>query len=111
MAKRRCFSVDFIESIPFRKLSNEAKALYMGFIAHADDEGVVINPSIPLCLYNLDENTTDELIEKEFVIKLNDLLIIKHWYIHNKLYGIKKRPSIYSEELEELNINDRYEYE
>mgnify|MGYP003296917054 CR=1 FL=1 len=84
MAKRRCFSIDVIESIPFRKLSHEAKTLYFGLIAHSDDEGVVINPSVPLCLYKIDESTITELIENGFLLKLDDLLIIKHWYIHNK---------------------------
>lgn len=54
MAKRRCFSIDLIESIDFRKLSNEANNLYFGLMAHADDEGVVITPSIPLCLFKID---------------------------------------------------------
>lgn len=111
MAKRRCFSIDVIESIPFRKLSNEAKTLYFGLIAHSDDEGVVINPSIPMCLFKTDESTITELIENGFLLKLKDLLIIKHWYIHNKIYGVKKTQSAYSEELSCLYINNRYEYE
>lgn len=111
MAKRRCFSIDVIESRPFRKLSSDAKILYFGLISHADDEGVVINPSIPLCLHKIDDSAIDELIENGFLLKLNDLLIIKHWYIHNKIYGTKKTESAYSEELYELYINKRYEYE
>lgn len=111
MAKRRCFSIDVIESVQFRKISNDAKTLYFGLIGHADDEGVVINPSVPLCLFKIDDSVIDELIENGFLLKFNDLLIIKHWYIHNKIYGKKKTESAYSEELSELHINNRYEYE
>lgn len=111
MAKRRCFSIDVIESMAFRKLSKDAKNLYFGLIAHSDDEGVVINPSIPLCLFKIDDSAITELIENGFLLKLDDLLIIKHWYIHNKIYGVKKNESVYSDELSSLYINNRYEYE
>ncbi len=111
MAKRRCFSIDLIESIDFRKLSNEAKNLYFGLMAHADDEGVVINPSIPLCLFKIDENTITELIEKGFLLTLKDLLIIRHWHVHNKIQSSKKPKSTYTEELSALCINNRKEYD
>lgn len=111
MARRRCFSVDVIESEAFRKLSKDAKNLYFGLIAHSDDEGVVINPAIPMCLFCIDEKALKELIESGFLLKFEDLLVIKHWYIHNKIYGTKKRESAYSEELSKLFINSRFEYE
>lgn len=110
MAKRRCFSIDFLESTPFRKLSKDAKLLYFSLLAHSDDEGVVINPEISLLMTNTDEATIDELFEHNFLLKIRDLYIIKHWNLHNKIQASKKTKSLYTEELSKLTVNEKKEY-
>ena len=111
MAKRRCFSIDVIESLPFRRLSPEAKAIYFGLMAHADDEGVVVNHSIALCLQDIDERAVNELVEKEFLLIVDDMYIIKHWYMHNRVQPSKFTESMFRTELSKLYVNERKEYE
>lgn len=111
MAKRRCFSIDVIESIAYRKLSNEAKVLYFGLIAHADDEGVVINHNIALCIQGVEESALQELVDNCFIIKINELYIIKHWYMHNRIHPSKFTKSVYQSEISRLFVNERHEYD
>lgn len=111
MAKRRCFSIDVVESLGFRILSPEAKTLYFGLLAHSDDEGVVINPSIPMFLYDLDERALNELEKSNFVLKVDDIYVIKHWHQHNRIQPSKLVESFYRDELSRLSVNNRKEYE
>lgn len=111
MAKRRCFSIDVIESLAFRRLSPEAKAIYFGLMAHADDEGVIINHTIALCLQDIDERAVKELVDSEFLLIVNDMYIVKHWYLHNRIQPSKFTDSLYQAELGMLYLNDRKEYE
>ena len=110
MEKRRCFSIDVIESLPFRRLSPEAKAIYFALMAHADDEGVVVNHSIALCLQNIEEQAMKELVDNEFLLMVNDMYIVKHWFMHNRVQPSKFTESLYKAELSKLYVNDRKEY-
>ncbi len=111
MPKRRCFEIDIIESFNFRRLSKDAKILYFLLISHADDEGVVTNPDIALIISDTDENVINELIHTEFLLKVEDMLVIKHWHRHNKIQPSKVVPSVYKNELSHLHLNSRKEYE
>jgi len=111
MAKRRCFSIEIIESTDFRKLSSDAKVLYFGLMAHADDEGVVINHALALCIYGIGESTLEELCQYGFIIKTEDVYIIKHWHRHNHIPSSKLNKSMYQRELSALCINERKEYD
>ena len=110
MAKRRCFSIDVMESINYRRLSMEARVLYIELMAQSDDEGVVINPSIALLIAGVGECVLDELITANFLLRIEDVYVIRHWHRHNKIQPSKVTPSIYSEELEKLYVNNRGEY-
>ncbi len=110
MAKRRCFSIDVMESTDYRRLSMEAKVLYIELMAQSDDEGVVINPSIALLIAGISESVMEELISNGFLLQVDDIYVIRHWYRHNKIQPSKVTPSVYSEELERLYVNNRGEY-
>ncbi|MBQ2824904.1 MAG: hypothetical protein IJF19_01395 [Clostridia bacterium] len=110
MAKRRCFSVDILESIEYRKLSMDARVLYIELIAQSDDEGVVINPSIALLITGVKESALEELRAENFLLKVEDVYVIRHWHRHNKIQSSKIVKSVYTSELEKLYVNNREEY-
>ena len=110
MAKRRCISVDFYDSEAFGEMPNSAKFLYTELILHSDDDGVVINPKAVLRLCNSSRKTLDLLLERNFLMLVDGLYIIRHWYVHNKVQPSRKVDSIYSKTLFKLYINDQNEY-
>ncbi len=111
MAKRRCISVDVYESEEFFELSDKAKVLYTHFILRSDDEGVIINPKTAMRLCTAGDEVLEELIVKGFVLKVEEIFVIKHWYAHNRIQPTKKTASLYREELSALIINDKKIYE
>ena len=111
MAKRRCISADFYDSDLFGKLSSKTKVLYTHFILHSDDDGVVINPKVVLRITKANKKHLDELFANNLLIRIDDIIVIRHWYVHNKVQPARKVDSIYQSELAKLCINERREYE
>ena len=111
MAKRRCFSSGVYESKAYLNLSKDAKILYTELIFHSDDEGVVINPEIPMCILGVDERALAELVEQELLILVDDVYVIRHWYLHNKVQPSRMIQSLYQTQLSKLTVNQRKEYE
>lgn len=110
MAKRRCFSIDFYESDKFLDLSSDAKALYLGLLLRADDDGVVINPKIVLRLTGIETKALEELYENSLLLNIDGVCIIKHWLCHNKIQPTRKVESIYQKELDKLRVSQTKEY-
>lgn len=111
MAKRRCISIDIYENEEFLSLNDKSKVLYIGFLLHSDDDGVIINPSVVMRLHNKNVKYFDELIEKGFVMRVDDIYVIKHWNQHNKIQPSKKTDSMYQSQLSKLRVNQCKEYE
>lgn len=111
MAKRRCFAIDFYHKEEFLDLSNGAKVLYLGLLLSSDDEGVVINHRTTMRIIGATETDLRELSETGLLIKINDVYIIRHWYMHNKVQPTRIVKSLYQEELSRLYITQTKEYE
>ena len=111
MAKRRCISVDVYENNDFIELSDGAKVLYTAFILHTDDDGFVINHRTVMRLMGATKEKLQELLDTGFVIDVGRVLVIKHWFIHNRIQPSRKVGTIYQEELSRLFVNDWNEYE
>ncbi|MBQ8058123.1 MAG: hypothetical protein IJ275_07320 [Ruminococcus sp.] len=111
MAKRRCISVDVYENNDFLDLSDSAKVLYTAFILHTDDDGFIINHRTVMRLLGSSQNVLQELFDIGFVMDVGGVLVIKHWYIHNRIQPTRKVDTIYQEQLNRLYVNDCKEYE
>ncbi len=111
MAKRRCISVDVYENNDFLELSDSAKVLYTAFVLHTDDDGFVINHRTVMRLMGSTEDVLQELLNIGFVIEIGRVLVIKHWFIHNRIQPSRKVDTIYLEELSRLFVNEWNEYE
>ncbi len=110
MAKRRCISVDVYESEEFYELSDKAKVLYTHFILRSDDEGVVINPKTAMRLCDAKDEALKELIDSAFVLEVEGVYVVRHWYVHNQIQPSKKTPSFFQEELSVLTVNEKKLY-
>ena len=111
VAKRRCISVDVYENNDFIELSDSAKVLYTAFILHTDDDGFVINHRTVMRLMGATEDALNELLDVGFVIDVGRVLVIKHWFIHNRIQPSRKVDTIYQDELDRLFVNEWNEYE
>lgn len=111
MAKRRCISIDVYESERFLDLSDRAKVLYTQLILRGDDEGVVINPRTAMRLCGACEDSLQELTDAQLLLLVGEIMVVKHWYVHNKIPPSKRTESVYKNELSRLCINERNEYE
>lgn len=111
MAKRRCICIDVYESEKYLDLSLSAQVLYTHYVLHCDDEGVVINPRSIMRLCGVSQETLQELIDEGFLLSVQDVFVIKHWYVHNRIQPSKKTDSLYQKELHRLFVNERKEYE
>ena len=110
MAKRRCISVDVFDSDIYLDLSNDAKALYTSLILHSDDEGVVINHQTVMRLLGSKPEDVEELTKAGFLIKIGEVYIIRHWYVHNKVQPSRMVESLYKTELSALELTQTKEY-
>lgn len=111
MAKRRCISVDVFENDVFLDLDNSSKILYVYFILHSDDDGFVINPKTVMRLCGANKEDLTALIEQGYILMFDDgILIIKHWYKHNKVQPKKKTDTQYQTQLAQLTLNQSKEY-
>lgn len=111
MAKRRCFSVDVFEKDVFLNMSANSRILYVYFILHSDDDGVIINPQTVMRLIRARDKNLDELLEKGFVVCVDDVYVIKHWYMHNKVQPSRKIDSLYQEQLNSLYVDNSKVYQ
>ena len=111
MANRRCISKDLYESSGFGELSPISKVLYTQFILHSDDDGVVINPKIVMLIAKAKQKHLDELLLKNFLIYIDGIFVVKHWFLHNRVQPTRKQESIYQKELSKLYVNKHKEYE
>ncbi|MBR2715434.1 MAG: hypothetical protein IKB73_04415 [Ruminococcus sp.] len=111
MAKRRCISIDIFENEKFLSLNDKSKVLYVGLLLHTDDDGVIVNPKIVMRVLKKNPKYFDELLENGFIMRVDDIYVIKHFNMHNKIQPSKKTPSLYQTQLSKLCINQRKEYE
>ncbi|MBR3972206.1 MAG: hypothetical protein IKJ83_04935, partial [Ruminococcus sp.] len=110
LAKRRCISIDFYDSEEFCEMPPSAKHLYTELILHSDDDGVVINPKAVLRICKTTSVMLEMLVRKKFLLEIDGVYIIRHWYVHNRVQPSRKVDSIYSKTLFKLYINDQNEY-
>lgn len=111
MAKRRCIAIDIYQNDAFLNLSDKAKVLYIAFILNSDDDGFIINPKTVMRLYEANESILNELIDNKYIIAIDNLFVIKHWKVHNKLQNNRHTATIYQSVLSKLCENELEEYE
>lgn len=101
MANARMVHKTISGSNDFLEMSYKAQALYFQLNQNADDEGVVNNSLLILASLRLKKSTLDELLDKKFIISIpeKNILVIKHWYLSNKVKNDRFTPSTYHEDI------------
>ena len=96
MAGRRCISSKITESDPFYALPESAQALYLHLNMQADDDGFVNNAASVSTRFKGGAAALKKLVEKRFVLKFDDVYVIKHWRISNSLKNDRLKPLSYA---------------
>lgn len=96
MAGRRCLSSKITESDPFYALPESAQALYLHLNMQADDDGFINNAASVSTRFKGGAAALKKLVEKRFVLKFDDVYVIKHWRISNSLKNDRLKPLSYA---------------
>ena len=106
MSVKRMFDSKIIQSNEFLQLTPTQQMLYIQLNMSADDDGVINNSKSVLTLSNAEQNDLTELINERFVLALDNLLIIKHFFINN-VYRVNRTETLYKSKLENYIYLDK----
>lgn len=110
MAYGRMFSRTIIAADEFRLMSPGAQAIYLNFGVEADDDGIVNSPLGLLRLCGIEKSALDELEAAGFIYQIDGRVVIRHWFVQNSFRSDRKVPSIYTEILEKLELDEKGVY-
>ena len=111
MAERRMFTKKIVDSDAFLDMPLSAQCLYFHLNMRADDEGVCDNPKKIMRMIGASEGDMQMLIAKRFLLVIeNNLIVIKHWWMHNYLRKDRFHQSQYHEELKALGLKENGAY-
>lgn len=119
MAERRMFSNKITQSDAFLTMPASSQNLYFHLSMDADDEGFVNRPKAIMRMVNANEDDMNILILKKFIIPFdvkdnnsmtNMIIVIKHWFIHNRLRKDRLTPTNHLEQKNLLIQNENLSY-
>lgn len=96
MAGRRCLSSKITESDSFYGLPEGVQALYLHLNMQADDDGFINNAVSVSTRFKSGAAALKKLAEKRFLLKFDDVYVIKHWRISNSLKNDRLKPLAYA---------------
>lgn len=110
--QRRCISNEILYNDNFVRLPATAKILYVYINNQTDDKGFCDNVASIMRTVGARSQDLHNLIEKRFVIKINDWLYLeKHFFINNKgLRADRLKDSRYEEYLKDYTIKENGAY-
>lgn len=111
MAQKRMFSLNVVDTDKFLEMPISSRLLYYELGMRADDDGFVDNWKKILMFTGLKEDDMKVLILKQFVIPFESgVIVIRHWRLNNYLQNDRTKPTIYQEELKQLNLDENNVY-
>ena len=111
MAERRMFAKTIVLSDAFLDMPVGARCLYMTMSMLADDDGFVNSPKSVIRQTGATEDDLKVLIAKKFIIPFdNGVIVIKHWRINNYLRNDRYQPTVYTEQMEQLSLDENKAY-
>ena len=107
MAQRRMISPDVTETDAFLDMSGDAQSLYFHLNMYADDDGLISNPKSIRRMMGANEDDLKALVNKGYLILFPDgVVAIAHWRIHNTIRKDRYKPSIHTEDVNQLALTD-----
>ena len=110
MAERRMFHMSVVESDAFLDLPIGAQALYFHIGMHADDDGFVSGPRQITRKLRTNKKYLDMLIEQEYLLQYEDIVVVRHWLISNTLKADRLRMPQYLNIASELYLAEDRTY-
>ena len=111
MAQKRMFSLSVIDTDKFLEMPVSSRLLYYELGMRADDDGFVDNWKKILLFTGLKEDDMKVLISKQFIIPFESgVIVIRHWRMNNYLQNDRTKPTLYQEELKQLDVDKNNVY-
>lgn len=111
MAERRMFAKTIIASDAFLDMPLSARCLYFALGMYADDEGFVNSPKSLARLIGASADDMNILLVRRFLIAFpSGVCLIKHWRINNYLRSDRFQPTKYTEERNQIMIEENGAY-
>ena len=111
MAGRRMFAKTIIDSDAFLDMPQSTQNLYFHLSMRADDDGFINNPKKIGRMIGCNDDDLKMLLMKNFVIGFEvGIVVIKHWRIHNYIRGDRYQPTVYQDELKQLDVKENKAY-
>ena len=112
MANRRMFSRDVVMTDDFLDLPPTTKALYFFLNLEADDDGFVGNPKTIMRLVSTTKEDMKLLIEGNYVLLFNSgVVVITDWTEHNSIRKDRKKPTRFTEEMQQIALVEGNKYQ
>ena len=111
MAERRMFAKTIIDSDAFLEMSETARLLYYDLCMRADDDGFINSPKKIQRMIGATDRDLENLIAKKFIIMFESgVVVIKHWKIHNYIQKDRYKPTVYKDEMAQLEVKENNAY-
>ena len=111
MAERRMFSKTIIDSDAFLEMPLSTQALYFHLSMRADDDGFVSNPRRIMQMIGAGNDDAKVLLAKRFILEFESgVIVIKHWRINNYIQKDRYKPTNYTEEKSQLQLENNGAY-
>jgi DnaD/phage-associated family protein len=112
VANRRMFSRDVVMTDDFLDLPPTTKALYFFLNLEADDDGFVGNPKTIMRLVGATKEDMKLLIEGNYVLLFNSgVVVITDWTEHNSIRKDRKKPTRFTEEMQQIALVEGNKYQ
>jgi hypothetical protein len=111
MSERRMFAKTIIDSDAFIEMPETARLLYYDLAMRADDDGFINSPKKIQRMIGARDEDLQLLIKKKFLIAFESgVVVIKHWKIHNYIPKDRYKPTVYKDEMAQLEVKENNAY-
>ena len=111
MAERRMLTKKVTDDDNFMSLSSSAQALYLHLSMSADDDGFSNQVSVSMFKAHASVQDLEALLEKRYIYQFeNGVIVIKHWRMANALRKDRYTPTVFQEELAQLDLKENGSY-
>jgi hypothetical protein len=99
------FNTQIVDSDAFLSMPLSSQALYFHLGMSADDDGFLNNPVQIARAINASQDDMNLLLLKKFVLRFDTgVMVIKHWKINNYIRSDRYKPTLYQDELRQLEV-------
>lgn len=99
------FDIQFMENDSFLELSKEARLLYIELCLSADDDGLTKSKRKALTISEATEEAFNELLSNSFIYYIENVVVIRHWKLHNQIQKDRYHKTIYQNVMSKLILD------